>query len=166
MDWIGAQYGGFVFNQGQVGPDTIASVCDWLIDPLQLSEQFTNPTLMASRVVVQAQLQNSALDLVDGFGFGLIEWSGKLNSGQPTQSKCPDVFRDSEMDWILRQVFMVAPGTSIYSNYSLVLDEQYMSKAKRRLETGSGILMVASTSSDQLADGYTFSADVRCLIKE
>jgi hypothetical protein len=164
MDWIGAQYGGLVFNNGQTGGITKASVCDWLIDPEQLSEQFTNPTLMATRVVFTARSDHPALDFVDGIAFGLIEWSGKLSNITPTF--CPDVFRDAEMDWVLRQVFMAAPGNPVGTVYSVVLDEQYMSKAKRRLETGSGLLMVVSTSTDILNEGYSFSTDVRCLIKE
>jgi hypothetical protein len=121
---------------------------------------------MASRVVSAVRQVNESTDFVDGYGFGLIEWSGNLNNPFTGLFPCPDVLRDSEMDWILRQVFMFPPNQPAGSITSVILDEQYMSKAKRRIETGNGILMVASSSSDSIGDSYTFSADVRCLIKE
>jgi hypothetical protein len=160
MDWIGAQFGGSVIG------GFLNATCDWLISPEEIDAQFTNPTLMASRVVTAVRQDNQSTDLIDGFGFGLIEWSGKLDPqfGQPQY--CPDVFRDSEMDWILRQVFMFPVGQPAAAITSVILDEQYMSKAKRRIETGNGILMVASNSSDSPGDTNRFSADVRCLIKE
>jgi hypothetical protein len=49
---------------------------------------------------------------------------------------------------------------------NLVLDLQFASAAKRRLETGASILMVASNSADFGSAGYRFTVDVRCLIKE
>jgi hypothetical protein len=159
MDWIGAQYGG-----SSLGPNQRA--CDWLITPKQLAEGFTNPTLMASRVVCAARSNSGEGDLIGGFGFGLIEWMEPIRAGFGTPPlSCPDVFRDQDLDWILRQVF-TNPFLNPASLFTLALDEQYSSKARRRLETGSGILMVVSNSADVGVNQYAWSADARCLIKE
>ncbi len=160
LDWIGAQYGGLNLA-------ALQTVCDWLITPAELAEAFTNPTLMASRVVANAKMVGGPeSDLIGGFGFGLIEWMQPIRPGFFGVPDCPDVFRDQDLDWILRQVFMVASEIQTGTILSLNLDEQYASKARRRLETGSGILMVASNSADVGTNLYNWSVDARCLIKE
>jgi hypothetical protein len=157
VDWVGAQFGGIFLAAGD-------SVCDWLVDPITLHELFTNPTLMTSRVVAAADSNTNQTDELAGFGFGLIEWMAKDNE---LPAICPDVFRDSDLDWILRQVFMQpAFGPVGITALNLVLDLQFASAAKRRLETGASILMVASNSADFGSAGYRYSVDVRCLIKE
>jgi hypothetical protein len=130
-----------------------------------MATQFTNPTLMASRVFFQArQTSGEYTSLLGGIGIGLIEW---MAADDELPLICPDVFVDMDLDWILRQVFPVALGTPSATMWTVAIDNQTVSQAKRRLETGASILIVVSNSSD-FAGGarYNTVADVRCLIKE
>jgi hypothetical protein len=158
MDWIGAQFGVIELVPSE-------SVCDWLITPQELSEQYTNPTLMVTRAVMAARHIGEEFDPIAGIGFGLIEWSGAFPDDQFAPSPCPHVFFDSDYDWILRQIFPVPVGVA-GERLSLALDMQYMSQAKRRLETGNGLLMVFSSASAVGFASYDATVDVRCLIKE
>jgi hypothetical protein len=152
MDWIAAQYAGTV--------GASASVCSWMILPDDLANIFTNPTLMVSRVVCAMRSISAHVNAQGGLACGLIEWSS-VNNALPLI--CPSVFLDADYDWILRQVFESPTNTLGGTVFTLALDEQYMSKARRRLETGNSLLMVVSNDTN---DAVTFSSDWRCLIKE
>jgi hypothetical protein len=152
MDWVGAQWGGFQAE---------GTICDWVVDPVDMADLFTDPTLMVSRCVYTFRQGATAPGIsIGAVGFGLIEWQSTANE---LPIICPDVFIDSDLDWILRQVFPVPAGSPGGTIWNVVLDDQFTSAAKRRLETGASILM-CSTIID--VPSGNFSADIRCLIKE
>jgi hypothetical protein len=156
MDWIEGQFGVIELTPSE-------SVCGWLITPTEIADLFTNPTLMVTRAVAAARHIGEEFDPLAAVGFGLIEYSGPDNPGFGFE--CPHVFFDADFDWIIRQVFPVPVGVAgerLFVN----LDLQYMSQAKRRIETGNGLLMVFSSSNAIGFSTYDATVDVRCLIKE
>jgi hypothetical protein len=84
-----------------------------------------------------------------------------MAAGDTLPAICPDLFLDADFDWIIRQVYPIA-ATVVDAELSTVFDGEYHSQAKRRLETGSGILIVFTAENIDLSA----QIDVRCLIKE
>jgi hypothetical protein len=159
MDWVGAQARAQLNNGAFTGT---SALCGWILTPEDAAKQFTNPTLMATRMKTAVNLYTGA-SFVGDFCFaavGLIEWSG-LDALVPALS--PDPILDTDFDWIIRHVFPVPAltGAGQYDN-EVTMDTEYTSQAKRRLETSSGLLLCFAVEGA----GFTFSADVRCLIKE
>jgi hypothetical protein len=155
VDWIGAQAratlnasGGGSFN-----------ICDWIISPLEVAAQFTNPTLMATRMKSAVyQYTGITFQAQTTASIGIIEWMG---AEDVLPALCPDPTLDTDYDWIIRQVF---PIPSFFAGYEgeVYLDTDHISQAKRRLETGAGLLICFSVENVAI----TFQSDVRCLIKE
>jgi outer membrane receptor protein involved in Fe transport len=152
MDWVSLQYG------AQLNGGT--SVCNWVVLPSELADIFTDPTLMASRAVFSARTSGVQFNLQGNIGYGLIEWSS-VDDALP--NPCPDVFIDGDFDWIQRIVFGAPQNSDAGSLFTTILDEQYMSKAKRRLETNNSLLAVVSNDTGAF---ITTTLDLRCLIKE
>ncbi len=157
VDWIAAQSRA-VLNAYQFGN---LSQCDWVISPLEVAAQFTNPTLMATRMKTMVNKTDgigASFASQNLMGVGLIEW---MAADDILPAVCPDVFLDADFDWIIRQVWPIAGGVVEYQG-EVFFDDEYKSSAKRRLETGSGILVVFTNENVSGA----FQSDIRCLIKE
>jgi len=158
VDWIGAQVNADLF----ILPPAIGTVCEWVVTPSEIAEQFTNPTLMATRMkVAYDALVTLGAGTFQFVAVGLIEW---MAAADTLPTPCPDPLLDTDFDWIIRQVFPVGAiaGTSVEISGNTDFGEDYMSAAKRRLETGSGLLLAISVESLTA----NVQVDVRCLIKE
>jgi hypothetical protein len=118
---------------------------------------------MATRMKVQV-LQYQGISVANSFayaGVGIIEW---MAAQDVLPAICPDVFFDTDFDWICREVFPIPELSGINTIFeaATVMDTDHISQAKRRLETGSGLLAVYTVKNAAI----TFATDVRCLIKE
>jgi len=155
LDWVGATLD--VTNANAI-------TSGWLIDPIQVLETFTDPTLMATRAFVAARTQ-AVQSGAGGGGYaaiGIIAWDGST-SAAPVDP--PGPLSDLDFDWINRWVGPVvnhAPaGTFLNMN---IFDNTHLSKARRRLPSGTGILVCFE--GEGLASFVDYACDIRCLIKE
>jgi hypothetical protein len=157
VDWIAAQ------SRAAIGAYLVGneSRCAWVITPTELATQFTNPTLMATRMksIFRQTSPGAAFNVFNLAGVGLIQWTA---ADDLLPLICPDVFLEADFDWIIRQVFPIPATSETGAEFIVDIADEYMSAAKRRLETGSGLLLVFTAEN---VSG-TFQTDVRCLIKE
>ncbi len=156
MDWKCAQF--------RVALTASTVNCAWLLSPFDTSFEFTDPTLMATRSFIQMYLTGPSVPAgVGGIAaIGLIAWDG-TTTGAPPASECPGPLRNCDYDWIARWASPV-PAT-VPSPLLLnpnVFDNTHLSRARRRLPTGTGLLVAFETIEIPVA----FAADIRCLIKE
>jgi hypothetical protein len=154
MDWVCAQLDVEQFNQ--------LTSNAWLISPAETLETFTDPTLMATRAYLAMRTTVTQVGGAGYIGIGLIAWDGTelISSADP-----PGPMTDCDFDWINRWVG-VAPngapaGTFLNPN---VFDNTHLSKARRRLPSGTGLLVCFQGLF--LSGGVSAAIDVRCLIKE
>ncbi len=159
MDWISGEIDSVVTgNSGSI------SKCGWLCAG-QLSDQFTDPTLMAIRVWGGiTNLGSSAADHV--FGMGIIAWNfTRAPDGSAfVPSECPDLINDpgvcQDEDWIYRW-FVPSPGEPAGQVVRVADSEDRMSKARRRLGNDKGLLFVV-----QSIGPYAYHFHASALIKE
>jgi hypothetical protein len=151
-------------------------VGDWVVDPLVMREDYTDPTLMASRwfvEVTEAQPPTGFGLPTATVGVGLIAWDATLSEGLegPDALDLPRPVGDTDYDWIQRFVCHFGPDNDKdnrvrRNDWDLV----HLSKAKRRLGNSRSILMVAEAVSfdagSSISGLYSVEVDVRCLIKE
>jgi hypothetical protein len=134
----------------------------YIVKPSDLRIFYTDPTLMVSRWF--CHLSTTATQANSG-GFvsvGLIKWDD-INDTAPASADLPGPLTNCDLDWINRFVVGVPIGTPA-SSYELVLDTVHISKAKRRIGSDSGILLVFENTDLTGTSGGAI--DVRCLIKE
>jgi hypothetical protein len=150
---------------GEIGPDVLAP--QWVIDPTEIEEKYTDPTLMATRCKVYVYIPSSTptAPLFGMFGYGIIAWDS-ASGAVPFGPAVPDPLIQGHFDWIARVIFPFPPnltGSTLISNMARQeFGEDYISKARRRIPTGTGILAVASVDTTTVR----FGADTRVLIKE
>ena len=152
LDWVCAQFDVTAGN---------GISCAWLMDPLEVLETFTDPTLMATRTFLS--VRNSGTQGVDGgfAAFGIIAWDG-ISAAPPTD--CPGPLSDCDFDWINRIVAPVVAGATVGFMNPNIFDNTHLSKARRRLPSQTGLLVVFE--GEGLTNNQNYGADVRCLIKE
>ncbi len=155
MDWVCATL------DVALGGTDIA--CAWLIDPIETLETFTDPTLMATRAFVQIRIEGASFVGIGGFAaIGLIAWDG-VTALPPLD--CPGPLSDCDFDWVARWVGVInrqLPAATILNPN--VFDNTHLSRARRRLPTQTGLLVVFETESAN--SSVHFGIDLRCLIKE
>jgi hypothetical protein len=131
-----------------------------VVTSTELNAQYTDPTLMATRMISGVCFAASATQSV--VVIGLIAWDD-INDTIPQMSELPGPLTNGNLDWIIRQVAVNACGDA--GNFNVVPgDESVTSRARRRLGSSRTILCVVETG-----DGAVTTAsvvDVRCLIKE
>jgi hypothetical protein len=122
---------------------------------------------MASRWFLSAAPGTGVIESFAGaaIGIGLIAWSSK-DDNIPSPGDTPLPLSDGELDWINRWVLPLPLGFNAAGDdiFFQNLDDVHLSKAKRRLGSDNGILIVAETKL--VTNFWSISADVRCLIKE
>ncbi len=153
LDWVCAQMDVVLGNS--IG-------AAWLIDPIFTLETFTDPTLMATRAFVSMR-QLGEQTVGTGFAsIGIIAWDG-TSSLAPLDP--PGPLSDCDFDWINRWVGIVhvgsLTGTLLNPN---VFDNTHLSKARRRLPSGTGLLVCFE--GEGVIQALDFGIDIRCLIKE
>jgi hypothetical protein len=156
MDWKCAQF------RVSLGPTQIA--CVYLIDPDTLAIEFTDPTLMATRAFLNIRLDGESVPAgVGGIAaIGLIAWDSS-NGEAPIGDNCPGPIRDCDFDWIARWSGPAPAGTTVGTLLGPnIFDNTHLSRARRRLPTGTGLLVAFET----IEIPASFAADIRCLIKE
>ena len=141
--------------------------CKWLIDPFDIHQDYTDPTLMALRVstVLKATVDppnDSALIAV-----GIISWNYLAADAAPTQTPdpCPSPIHDCELDWAWLWTVPLVAGTAGVQNiyhFATGPGDDIVSKARRRLGNDRSLLMVV----DSYAVGARFHVHARALIKE
>jgi hypothetical protein len=154
MDWEGAQISttGLAASQKASG---------YVVLPSAVRDFYTDPTLMFTHVYLQMKTEQATGSPWGAIGLGIITWSD-INDVAPLSADAPGPINNTDLDWIWRFVQPVGP-LSASSYYGQLLDSSTMSKAKRRLGSDHGILVVAENlTSASLA----FYMDVRVLIKE
>jgi len=153
MDWEFASITiGAAGGAARVGAQVVTST--------ELNAQYTDPTLMASRMV-------SAVSFASGAGvlpyavIGLIAWDD-INDTVPPLGEIPGPISNGNLDWIMRQVHF--GGTTVATVSTIQPgDETITSRARRRLGSSRTILAVLEVGP--IATTATV-IDVRCLIKE
>ncbi len=158
MDWIKGE-----IDSTQVGnPSTALPDCKWLCDPEELRHEFTDPTLMHTKVSGMAINLTAPVDNTAVFALGLIAWNFATdaagNALTPTQ--CPRMLdiECQDEDWIWTWYAPLAYPAGIV----ITTIGQSDSKAMRRLGNDKGLLLVAQS----IALNFEYHAHVRCLIKE
>jgi hypothetical protein len=164
MDWV----------QGEIDSQTMGAGsgqmldCAWLC-AAQLSDQFTDPTLMALRIWGSAS--NTSLTAPNSvFAVGLIAWSfiRAADGSAAIPTECPDLINLSaavvcqDEDWIYWWYLPSAgnePGGTIYY---LNDGGDRISKARRRLGNNMGLLFVVQSA----ATFYNYHFHAAALIKE
>jgi hypothetical protein len=158
MDWECAQLSTTVF-----GGNLEAG---WIVDPETVRQDYTDPTLMATRQFSLASLKtiNNTNPFFEYAAIGIIRWD---HTDSTVPLNAPGPLRNCDADWIVRIVFLIAPATAIGSNLSSnIFDNTHLSKAKRRLGNNSGILACFETAATAGNYSVAFGLDARCLIKE
>ncbi len=162
MDWIKGE-----IDSSQAGLAYGTPVCKWLCDPEQLRHEFTDPTLMATRVMGMVRAETGAI-ISDStvFAAGLIAWNFTTDGAGASvhPSECPRLLdiECQDEDWIWT---WYAPFVNGSSPSQVIASGNHDSKARRRLGNDSGLLFVVQTfGSPPVNFHYHFHA--RCLIKE
>ena len=156
MDWIGAATGATqVLAAGTRN-------AQYLVLPSELQAQFTDPTLM--RTVAQADIRSLVAGTIFG-AVGIITWDD-VNDTPPAAGEAPGPFANPNADWLWHSYFFNANGgLVVQATFSDGFATRADSKARRRLGTHRGILMVVENSS---LSGQAISClfGGRCLIKD
>src|ERR1700730_18151951 len=92
----------------------------WLVDPIQVQEEYHSPTVVASRVVVETRLL-AAATLGSAMCTGIIVWKGHTTA-IPAVADTPDPLVDGDFDWLFRYPLVVATGTPIGTLFSSATD--------------------------------------------
>jgi hypothetical protein len=161
MDWVSGEIDSVI--QGTLS--TLTPTCRWVCEEGDLVKNFTDPTLMATRVWGSTR-PNGTTTANDVIAFGIIAWNFTRDATGtlviPTE--CPDLFNDPDCqdeDWVYRYFRPSSggegPGDVLYLNDS----DDRMSKARRRLGNDQGILMVV-----QGVGAFHFHFHASFLIKE
>ncbi len=161
MDWISGE-----IDSDVAGLASGFGQCGWLCAS-QLSDQFTDPTLMAVRVWGSARNEQTT-GASSVFAMGIIAWNfTRAPDGSAiVPTECPDLINVpgvcQDEDWIYRWFLPSAgnepAGTIHYINDS----EDRMSKARRRLGNDKGLLFVVQSA----LTNYTYHFHASALIKE
>ncbi len=157
MDWKCAQ---FRVTLGATG-----ITCAWLLTPFDTSFEFTDPTLMATRAFLNIRLNGESVPAgVGGIAaMGLIAWDGTSDGNPPVGALCPGPLRNCDYDWVARWSGPAPAGTTVGTLLGPnIFDNTHLSRARRRLPTGTGLLV----SFETIEIPVSFAADIRCLIKE
>ncbi len=155
MDWYCGDFNGLI------APGTGNIQCDWLILPSELHEQTTDPTLMATRVALAAEVAGGGT-LTNNesiVALGIIAWN-YVDDTIPTP--CPGPLRDCDADWIYWWAAPGVPTTSGVFHTNGGADTNILSKARRRLGNDQSLLIAV----ESLVQSYNFHLHARCLIKE
>jgi hypothetical protein len=154
MDWVCAQL--------DVSQANLFTSSAWLIDPIEVLDTFTDPTLMATRAFLAMRTSTTQVTGGGFVGVGIIAWDGTsaLSPAEP-----PGPIDDCDFDWINRWVGIAPDGTTAGAQLNPNLfDNSHLSKARRRLPSGTGLLVCFQAKQ---MDGPTaIGIDIRCLIKE
>jgi len=130
----------------------------FVVLPSELNAEYTDPTLMAARLVTSVRTSTVGVGAV---AIGLIAWDD-INDTPPIGLECPGPITNGNLDWVARQLHLRvnnAIGATSDSNDGF----SYLSKARRRLGSSRSILAVIETigvAADSIA------VDARVLIKE
>ncbi len=161
MDWISGE-----IDSDVNGPSTGTASCGWLC-AAQLSDQFTDPTLMAMRVWGAARAQGPTSPSAV-FAMGIISWSfTRAPDGSAlVPTECPDLINApgvcQDEDWIYRW-YLPSPGGEGSANIHYLLDnDDRLSKARRRLGNNMGLLFVVQSK----VQTYDYHFHASALIKE
>jgi hypothetical protein len=165
MDWIVGE-----IDSSTVGLAGTPPVCAWVCDPPQLTNDFTDPTLMALRVWGSCQ-PTGTTSPTSAFAFGVIAWNYVTDpaTGQAVlPNPCPRLINTfpqgcQDEDWVYQWLVPSAggePATAASVRY--IEGSERLSKARRRLGNDKGLLMVAQGATSS----YNFHIHVRALIKE
>ena len=156
----------YAIAQIQLAGGVTATLCDWLIPPTYVRENYTDPTLMATRWFVNLRLGNAgATANALGVAVGIIAWDG-IDDSAPLASECPGPITHGDLDWITRFAIPV-PSAEIGASYALVLDTTHLSEARRKLGNQTSLLISAETFGTGAAPpSATIGADVRMLLMD
>ena len=129
----------------------------WILDPPS-ALNLDNPTFLSARVAVSTR--HAGVPAAGEFGaFGII-----VNSGDPDLTTVPNVvpdpIDDPEADWLYRWIATWENGQAASSQFNGGADTNIITRARRKIPNGSGLLGVFSTtglSSD-------WAAEVRYLV--
>ncbi len=134
--------------------------CAWILDPVEVITDYTDPTLMATRQFSSIRSGTTAAGTGIFAAIGIIAWDG-ISVATPTP--CPGPLTDCNLDWVVRIVGVqpdgTAAGTLLNPN---IFDNTHLSKARRRLGNQTGLLVSFETEGGTFA----FAIDIRVLIKE
>jgi len=154
MDW---EYAQVTIGAAAAAARAAAQV----VSTTELNAQYTDPTLMASRLIgminFAAGSGNSAMVVV-----GLIAWDD-INDTVPPLAELPGPISNGNLDWIIRQAYFGLPGVASMASIAPG-DETVTSRARRKLGSSRSILLVQENGSTAVTTSSIF--DVRCLIKE
>lgn len=132
----------------------------WIILPSDVAI-LSSPTVLATRVATEIY-RSTAIGAGAGcaFAFGIIVATGDEDAAT-VPTIYPDPLDDWRADWIWRNVAPHAGGSPAALYTVAGADTVIVSKAKRKIPYGSGLLIVFQTDS---ASTFTVTADVRCLL--
>ncbi len=143
-----------VVNAGTAG----ASYAAWAIAPNDVSA-FDEYTLLRAQLLFHIHTGGTSPAGGVRAAAGLIVASGD-NDVATLPTLFQDPATDADADWIIRFAHVIAPSTP-QGNSAPGLDWQSNSKAKRRIATGEGLLLVVENDSTITCDMF---AEVRFLI--
>jgi len=133
----------------------------YVVLPSELNAQYTDPTLMASRLI-SGYISASNVTLAGAVAFGLIAWDD-LNDVAPVGAELPGPITNGNLDWIIRQFLGPQVPSAVNGYYVSPGDSSVSSKARRRLGSSRGILAVIETYSVAIQSALM---DCRVLVKE
>ncbi len=168
MDWECAQTQVTALDVGSNFTGAIVAA-NWIVTPDKIRQDYTDPTLMATRWFLGFQFSRTAAGGAQDRIFaaaGIIAWDS-IDDGIPVFP--PGPITHCDLDWINRYVFQFSAGAPSGSGGPGDLwDNVHLSKAKRRLGNDRGILICFEGFGFNPSefDKLNIGADVRCLIKE
>jgi hypothetical protein len=155
MDWECAQLDGDVTAGSKIA--------GYVFLPSMARADYTDPTLMATRQFTSMRL-NTTQTLTGFAAAGVIVWED-INDTVPAAADLPGPLTDCDLDWIVRVVGIahgnMPAGSLLNPN---VFDNTHLSKARRRLGSSGGLLVVFQGDADIIS--VNIGMDVRVLIKE
>jgi hypothetical protein len=161
MDWISGEIDSITSS-----PAAEVSSCGWLC-AAQLSDQFTDPTLMALRVWGSATTINATTEQTV-MAMGIIAWNFTRHpdGSALVPSECPDLINlpgvCQDEDWIYRWYLPISGAVPVGSAFYINDANDRMSKARRRLGNDTGLLFVVQS----FVSNFKFHFHASALIKE
>ncbi len=158
MDWVCGE-----IDSETGGVSSPTAVCEWLGNPAEFKDIFTDPTAMALRVWGQTSPTVQVSNSVAVFAFGIIAWNYTIDAAGNTvvPTECPNPIDQCDADWLYLYL-----RPSVVSDSGAVLvgttESDRVSRARRRLGNDRWLLLVASSK----AANYNYHFHVRALIKE
>ena len=134
-----------------------------MVLPSELESEYVDPTLLATRLCSGIRVTTSPTGAVSGVAIGVIAWDD-VNDTVPAAADAPGPYRDSDLDWIARQVACIPVGTPAGTQYESADGFSYLSKARRKLGASRGILCTVEASGTSIV--VNVSLDVRCLLQQ